>query len=92
MKATLTFSLDCKSTQHATALRDKTADWLNEDPDVQVFNQSMAPLSQRFRVVGVDTATKDPFADDVEASDEEEAKAIAVGRSKTRLVAEVRGQ
>lgn len=89
MKATLTFDVEVASTQKATALRDKLAAELDADTDVTLTHQSMAQRSARFKVIGVDVATKSPFAETVEAADADDAKQQAIGNSKTRIVAEV---
>jgi hypothetical protein len=88
--ATLTFRIDTTSTQKATALRDKCADYLAEDDQVTVIHAGMAQDTQTFEVVGVDTAGKKPFKERTEAKDEDEAEAKVVGGSKTMVVAEVR--
>jgi len=90
MKATLSFGVEVSSLQKATALRDKAAAWLEEDPDVSVFNQTMSPISRQFTVVGVDVAGQVPFVEVTEAQDEDDAKAQVIGKSKTKVVAEVR--
>lgn len=92
MKATLTFDVEVPSVQKATALRDKHAELLREDPDVTVINEAMAQRSRRYKVVGVDTSGKQPFSETVEAEDEEKAKALAIGKSQTKVVAEVTAQ
>lgn len=92
MNVILTFGVDVSSVQKATALRDKTAAWLDEDEDVTVTTQSMAPHGRPFFVAGVDTNTKEPFKERVEAADEQAATKQVVGTSKTRVVAVVQPQ
>lgn len=89
MKATLTFGVDVSSPQKAAALRDKCAEWLNEDDDVTVISQSMSQDTHAFKVVGVDTSNKQPFVEHVEDTNQENAGKQVVGSSKSKVVAEV---
>lgn len=90
MIATITHRVQVPSTQKAIALRDRCARALDEDEDATLISSSMAPDTTTFTVTGVDTASKEPFKERVEAKDAEDAGVQAVGSSKTRIVAEVR--
>lgn len=90
MKGSLNFRVDVDSTQKLTALREKLAAELADDPDVSLIDTNSACDTQTFRVIGVDTSTKEPFNVTVEATDKDDATAQVVGSSKTKIVAEVR--
>jgi hypothetical protein len=89
MTHTLSFTIDTTSTQKATALRDRLADELEQDEDVTLVNKALAQDTQRFRVLGVDTSAKESFDENVDAVDEDDAKGQVVGKSKTKIVAQV---
>lgn len=89
MKATLTFLIEVPNVQKAAALRDKLAGQLREDEVVTVINEGMARNTKPFKVIGVDTASKQPFEEQVEATDADDAEVQAVGKSKTKVVASV---
>lgn len=88
MIATLNFRIDCSSSQKASALRDKLAAQLADDPDVQVIASTTARETQDYEVLAVDLATEEVTTETVEATSEEDAreKAEVVGK----VIAEVR--
>ena len=86
----LTFKLTTTSVQKATALREKAAALLAEDPDCKVISSAQAQDTHAYEVLGVDTAGRKPFKERTEAKDPEEAEAKVVGESKTKVVNDVR--
>lgn len=89
MRVTITHLVEVPSTQKATALRDKCAALLEEDADTTVITSNGSTNARSYRVVGVDTTSKKPFGEVVEADDPEGAAAQVVDGSKDRVVAEV---
>lgn len=85
----LTHKIEARSIQKATAMRDKCAEYLQADDDVQVIQSDVGQQDRHFKVVGVDVAGKQPFAQDVEAADEEAARKKVA--TSTKIVAEVTG-
>ena len=90
MEFLLTYKLSTTSPQKAALLRDRAADWLNEDPEVTVTSSSSSQVTRSFEVIGVDTSNKKPFKERTEAKDEEEAVVNVVNADKAKVVAEVR--
>lgn len=86
----LSHRIDVGSVQKATAVRGKVAELLEDDPDVVLINSAQSQQSLTFEVLGVDTAGNKPFTERTEAKDKDEAAAIVVNGSKTKVVAEVR--
>lgn len=84
----LTYRIDTSSIQKATALRDKLAELLNGDEEVAVVHQGSSQVTDTYEVIGVDTATKQPFRELVEAKSEEDAEAQA--ETGDRVAADVR--
>lgn len=90
---TLTYKIEVGSAQKATAVRDAVAEHIEQMDDVEVRLSSMGRSMPEWNVVGVDTTSKQPFTESVEAETEEEAKAKVegAGKSKTpKVVADVR--
>jgi hypothetical protein len=85
---TLSFRVDASSSQRAVVLRDRLAALLEDEDEVTLISASQAQDSSTYTVTGVDTATKEPFADTVEASDADAAREAVA--TKTKLVAEAR--
>lgn len=85
MIVTLTHRIEVPSMQKATAMREKCAALLDEDDDVTVINSMASKESKTFTVVGVDSKSKEPFEETVEAEDEEDARAQVA--TETKLVA-----
>ena len=88
MKATLTFLIETTNPQKAASVRDRTAEWLNSDDDVQVVDQSMSQVQDRWKVKGADITTKEPFEEIVEADDAEAAKAKVESAKKVVVTVE----
>ena len=86
----LSHKIATTSSQKAAALRDQLAALLDEDDNVTVINSSMAQVTQTYDVIGVDTSSKKPFRESIEAKDEEDAEARVVGKSQSKVVSEVR--
>ena len=87
MKATITHQVEVSSIQKATALRDKVNELLGEDEEVFVIDSHSAQDQPIFTVTGVDTKTKEPFTEQIEAEDEDDAKVQA--ETGDRVVARV---
>lgn len=86
----LTYLIEVPSIQKATAVREKCADYLAKDDQVEVVSSSQAQTTHRFEVLGVDTTSKRPFKEQTEAKDAEQAEANVIGSSKSKVAAEVR--
>jgi hypothetical protein len=88
---TLTYRIEASSVQKATAVRNKCAALLEETEGVEVRLSSMGRSMPDWNVIGVDTTSKQPFTEKVEAETEEAAKEkVEATKKATKVVAEVR--
>lgn len=74
-------------------MREKVTALIEEDPDVTLIQSGQSRSIPNWEVVGVDTTSKLPFTEEVQADSEDEAKAQVEGTGKSRgpkVVAEVR--
>ena len=83
----LTHRIDVATLQKATVVRDKTAQFIETQSNVDVISSSLAKATRSFKVVGVDVITRIPFVETHEAATADEAEDMATTAS--RVVAEV---
>lgn len=79
--------IDVASEEEMTAARDLIGTALAGE-GVTVISQSAARVTQRFRVVGIHTDTKQPFDETIEAINADAAKILV--ETATKRVADVR--
>lgn len=89
-EACITLRVKVPSVQKLTALRDKCADYIDEDKDATVVASSSAIDEQQWTVFGTMRGKPDEtWQDTVYAPSEEEAAPAAVDEDSKRVVAKV---
>lgn len=88
MKAELTFEIEAPSLEAAGALAGKIRKRVAEE--TTVYASSATPKTQNFDVLGVDTSTRERFAEQVEAASADAAESEVA--TDTKIVVVVRKQ
>jgi hypothetical protein len=86
-----TFAVHDITPQKATVIRDRLNTKLGEE-QVTVTTSTMAQTTSLFRVIGVDTNTREVFDQTTEATDKDTAAQQVIGTNPDRIVALVRTQ
>jgi hypothetical protein len=86
VRAILSFAIEVVSMEKGTTLSNGCQDYLASN-GAQVVSSSLAKQTCNYKVVGVDTANKKPFKEEVAALDEQEAEKMV--STKSKVVADV---
>lgn len=86
MRVTITHTIETTSVQKATALREKMAELLADDPDAALIAANTKQDTQTYHVVGYDVFKEESFEEDVEATDSQDAQDQVTTDSKRVVI------